>query len=77
MPTVYVILQNEIINPFCTSVPLYLNSFMPDVPILYLLKTRENQIFSGFSGGIKWETLAKYELSLSSILHYLRVLFYL
>ena len=31
------------------------NPFLANVPILYPLKTSENQGFLVFSGGIKWE----------------------
>ena len=35
--------------------PIFLKLVLANVPILYPLKTPENQRFSGFPVGLKWE----------------------
>ena len=43
-----------------------MNPFLANFPILYLLKTTENQRFSGVFRGFKMGTSAKYELNLKT-----------
>ena len=38
---------------------IFINPFLANAPILYLLETHENQRYSGVSRGCKMETLAR------------------
>ena len=53
---------------FISSEVAFFNSFLANVPILYLLKTPENIRFSGVSKGYKMEALARNEVRLRLLL---------